>query len=185
MQHLFILMSLFCLGTGHPTGADKEPNAPLVTTQQGPIRGISVDQNVNAFLGIPYAQPPVHSLRFMAPQPLAPVIPTIDHPVRNATAFGPVCYQFHYNSVMGNALIETSGQSEDCLTLNVFVPKRRPCKQNKPMSVFVWSFGGAFGEGGGSMPMFNPTNFVARNKDIIVVTWKYVSSRHSFVLIVC
>jgi carboxylesterase type B len=42
------------------------------------------------------------------------------------------------------------------------------------MPVFVWSYGGAFGEGGGSMPLFNPTQFVAENKDIIVVTWKYV-----------
>ena len=58
--------------------------------------------------------------------------------------------------------------------MNVFVPRQAPSKQRKLMPVFVWSYGGAFGEGGGSMPLFNPTQFVAENKDIIVVTWKYV-----------
>ncbi len=96
-------------------------------------------------------------------------------PVRNATEFGPVCYQFHHRTVMGDVLMETSGQSEDCLTLNVFVPRPHACSENrKPLPVFVWSFGGAFGEGGGSMPLFDPTNFVAENQDIIVVTWKSV-----------
>lgn len=76
---------------------------------------------------------------------------------------------------MGDVLTETSGQSEDCLTLNVFVPRSVACSgSRKPLPVFVWSFGGAFGEGGGSMPLFDPTNFVAENQDIIVVTWKSV-----------
>jgi carboxylesterase type B len=73
---------------------------------------------------------------------------------------------------MGGALVETNGQSEDCLTLNVFVPKTKSCRGGKGLPVFVWSFGGAFGEGGGSMRLFNPTFFVAENQDIIVVTWK-------------
>ena len=150
----------------------------LATTNQGVVRGVSVHKDVNAYLGIPFAQPPIGSLRFMPPQPLTntSLSESRKHTIYNATQFGPVCYQFHYRTVMGDALSETSGQSEDCLTLNIFVPKRShsacaPTK--KPMPVFVWSFGGAFGEGGGSMPMFNPTNFVAENKDIIVVTWKY------------
>lgn len=145
----------------------------IVTTQQGRVRGISVHRSVNAFLGIPYAEPPIGPLRFMAPVALQKTQSPASGPLRDATHFGPVCYQFHYRTVMGDALVETSGQSEDCLSLNVFVPKRKPCNaRNKPMPVYVWSYGGAFGEGGGSMPLFNPTDFVAENGDIIVVTWK-------------
>lgn len=172
MQYLLLFASILSLGTAHPSCPGRPDNL-LATTQQGRVRGTAVSKRVNAFLGIPYAQPPVDSLRFMPPQALAPASPDT---VRNATAFGPVCYQFHYNTVMGDAIVETSGQSEDCLNLNVFVPKRHNGGKPKPMPVFVWSYGGAFGEGGGSMPMFNPTNFVENSKDIIVVTWKYVHS---------
>jgi para-nitrobenzyl esterase len=63
-------------------------------------------------------------------------------------------------------------ESEDCLTLNVFVPRRHGNHQRK-LPVFIWSYGGGFSEGSGSAPLYNPTDFVAENKDIIVVTWKY------------
>lgn len=170
-----VFWQCFAAASRHRFAKDHEV---LATTIQGVVRGISVHKDVNAFLGIPFARPPIGSLRFMPPQPLtdASLSEPGKHIIYNATKFGPVCYQFHYRTVMGDALSETSGQSEDCLTLNIFVPKRSHsacAPRKKPMPVFVWSFGGAFGEGGGSMPMFNPTNFVAENKDIIVVTWKY------------
>ncbi|KAJ6786102.1 hypothetical protein PWT90_10597 [Aphanocladium album] len=144
----------------------------IATTRQGLVRGTSVHPRVNAFLGIPFALPPVGSLRFIPPQPLKDTAScTGNATARDATRFGPVCHQFHYRTVMGDALVETSGQSEDCLTLNVFVPKT--AVRRKRLAVFVWSFGGAFGEGGGSMPLFDPTGFVAESQDIIVVTWNY------------
>lgn len=174
-----VIWQCFAAASRHRFADDHEV---LATTNQGVVRGISVHKDVNAYLGIPFAQPPIGSLRFMPPQPLtnASLSESGKH-IYNATKFGPVCYQFHYRTVMGDALAETSGQSEDCLTLNIFVPKRShsACSpRKKPLPVFVWSFGGAFGEGGGSMPMFNPTNFVAENKDIIVVTWKYDRFAH-------
>ncbi|KAJ3494921.1 hypothetical protein NLG97_g3763 [Lecanicillium saksenae] len=157
---------------GHTS--DNIANAPIATTRQGLVRGSSVHDRVNAFLGIPFALPPVGTLRFMPPQPLEEIESTGNASVRDATKFGPVCHQFHYRTVMGDALVETSGQSEDCLTLNVFVPKTEASSKHcRRLPVFVWSFGGAFGEGGGSMPLFDPTGFVAESQDIIVVTWNY------------
>ncbi|OAA52748.1 carboxylesterase family protein [Beauveria brongniartii RCEF 3172] len=152
---------------------------PIASTRQGLVQGTRVHSRVNAFRGIPFAKAPLASLRFMPPQPLDGQALVRDGPVRDATEFGPVCLQFHYRSVMGDALIETSGQSEDCLTLNIFVPSSVACSAGpKPLlPVFVWSFGGAFGEGGASMPLFDPTNFVAENQDIIVAHKKPGSYR--------
>lgn len=147
----------------------------LITTNQGSVRGTALNDKVTGFLGIPYAEPPVGPLRFRPPQPLecqAPGAPRSRKPL-DATKFGPVCHQFNYRTVLGDTLLSTSGQSEDCLTLNVFVPSRAR-RRNRLLPVFIWSYGGAFGEGGGSTALFNPTGFVADNKDIIVVTWKYV-----------
>jgi triacylglycerol lipase len=66
--------------------------------------------NTDYFLGMPYAQPPVGSLRFHVPLPL-------DSPwtgQRNATEYGPECFGYGLDT-------ESQGNyvSEDCLTLNV------------------------------------------------------------------
>lgn len=170
MKRGFILLLALIGISGQARGQPTGQRVLLASTRQGPVRGIQLHEDVDAFLGVPYAQPPVGSLRFAPPHP--PLNRSSDGQettVFNATAFGPVCHQFHYKTILGAALVETSGQSEDCLTLNVFVPRQRSCKL---LPVFVWSYGGAFGEGGGSMPLFNPTQFVIENKDIIVVTWK-------------
>lgn len=173
-MHLLFALS-FLLTGGFVLGHANEDSgkAIIATTRQGLLRGTSVHDRVNAFLGVPFASPPVGPLRFMPPQPLKDIAPTRNATMRDATKFGPVCHQFHYRTVMGDALVETNGQSEDCLTLNIFVPKTKPGDRHcRRLPVFVWSFGGAFGEGGGSMAFFDPTNFVAESQDIIVVTWK-------------
>jgi carboxylesterase type B len=143
---------------------------PLVQTSQGAFRGAHVDQDVDAFLGIPYAQPPIGRLRFLPAEPMKPEPDSNSSTISDATHFGPVCYQFIHRSVLGDAILPTTEQSEDCLTLNIFRPRNASCHGQLP--VFVWSFGGAFAEGGGSVPLYNPSGFVAENKDIILVTWK-------------
>ncbi|KAL2129923.1 hypothetical protein VTI74DRAFT_7140 [Chaetomium olivicolor] len=148
---------------------------PVAHAKQTTYKGIRINSAVDGYLGIPYAEPPVGQLRFSPPQPVR------QNPSRSlvrATAFGPVCHQFHYKTVLGDNLLETSGQSEDCLTLNIFVSHQR-CR-TKLLPVYVWSYGGAFGEGGGSVPLFDPTGFVENNKDIIVVTWNYRLSIFGF-----
>lgn len=172
MKLAFILSHAFIGMIAHTAAKQNNPNGMIATTNQGPVRGIRAHREVDAFLGIPYAQPPVGKLRFEPPQPHGNRSLTGNGTVFNATRFGPVCYQFHYKTVLGDTLLETSGQSEDCLTLNIFAPRSKSGGRKGQLPVFVWSYGGAFGEGGGSMPLFNPTKFVVENQDIIVVTWK-------------
>ncbi|KAK4095711.1 alpha/beta-hydrolase [Parathielavia hyrcaniae] len=129
-------------------------------TAQATYKRIRGSSAVDAHLGTPYADPPIGQLRFAPPQPIQQIHP---RGMVGATGFGPVCHQFHYRTVLGDNLLETSGQSEDCLTLNIFVPRRRSRKYLLP--VYVWSHRGAF--------VFNPTGFVEANNDIITVTWNY------------
>lgn len=156
-------------GAGTAT-AISPPNRLVAYTQQNEVHGVEISPLVDGFLGVPYSQPPLGDLRFELPQPL-PVADTADRlPRLNATKFGPVCYQFNYRTVVGNLQLPTSGESEDCLTLNIFSPRRR--NKNRLLPVYIWSFGGGFGEGGGSIPLYDPTAFVELNSNIIVVTWK-------------
>ena len=141
-------------------------DGPTAQTKQGLLQGVHVNDKVSGFLGVPFAQPPVNELRFRTP-----LIPCNHTDIFNASSFGPVCWQFHYRNVMGENIIETTPQSEDCLTLNIFVPRRG--EQTKGLPTLLWLYGGAFSEGGGSMAAYDPTNLVASQSDIIVVTANY------------
>ena len=45
--------------------------APIVRTEAGQIDGTTTASGVRAYLGIPYAAPPVRALRWRDPQPVA------------------------------------------------------------------------------------------------------------------
>ncbi|XP_044750776.1 neuroligin-1-like [Coccinella septempunctata] len=108
----------------------------VVETKYGPLRGVMIHIHppVEAFLGVPYATPPVGSLRYMPP-----VTPSQWQNTRLADRFGAVCPQRPPD--IGNrteALLEfprgrllylekllplLANQSEDCLFLNIYVPR--------------------------------------------------------------
>jgi para-nitrobenzyl esterase len=52
--------------------------------------------------------------------------------------------------VLGDNLAPTTPESEDCLSLNIFTPRGQP--KSKLLPVLVWLYGGAFNEGGSSVP---------------------------------
>ena len=143
--------------TKRSVGKTISPNAqdsayPVARTSHGTYRGTQVNDDVNAFLGVPYAQAPVGDLRFRPAAALPSATEDTDV-VINTTQFGPVCWQFHYRTVMLNNTMETTPQSEDCLNLNVFVPRKHLDQTSLP--VLLWAYGGAFSEGGASEPSMN------------------------------
>ncbi|GAA0552934.1 para-nitrobenzyl esterase [Rhizomicrobium palustre] len=128
-------------------------NAHSITIDSGTLAGSETD-GVQRFFGIPYAAAPVGDLRWQAPQPVKPW-----QGIRQATEFGPVCRQ------IVNWIKEP--QSEDCLTLNVWAPKK-PGKY----PVMVWIHGGGFFGGSGSQWGKEGGNSVVK-KDVILVTLNY------------
>ncbi|KAL1964878.1 hypothetical protein VTN77DRAFT_6231 [Rasamsonia byssochlamydoides] len=153
----FLACAWLLLGTFTSPAA----GAPTVTVLNGTYVGRYLpgwDQD--AFLGIPFAQPPVGPLRFRWPQSLN----TFWSGVRNATEYGYSCYQYGSNFSL----------SEDCLTLNVVRPSG--CENTK-LPVLVWIYGGGLSSGSSADPRYNLSGIVqtsqAIGRPIIAVSMNY------------
>lgn len=133
----------------------------LVTDTSGrTYAGFYPSSTVQAFLGIPYAQPPVDSLRWKSTKPLEYAPPGGE--LVDASKFGNSCYQFRYmaftrDPAMGEEIVKWTDiqtqESEDCLSVNIWSPVRRKGKNEKVLlPVMVWIHGGVHQEGGSSIP---------------------------------
>ncbi|CAN8096709.1 unnamed protein product [Discula destructiva] len=106
-------------------------SAPTVNLRNGVLQGAKCPTtNVNSFLGIPYAQPPVDTLRFAPPLPYNQTFASMD-----ATSPSAACIQFN------DGFAESGRQSEDCLFINVWVPANATADSNLPVK--VWLYGGS------------------------------------------
>ncbi|XP_046564552.1 cholinesterase 1-like [Haliotis rubra] len=139
-------------------------DAPEINSTWGYIQGVErtsrEGQPYFGYYGIPYAKPPVGDLRFRKPQP---------HPgvsdIFNATSYGLPCLQ---RSPMLPLNFSFPAMSEDCLTLNVFLPNTTDVSSSVP--VMVWIHGGGFVYGSASL--YEPWQLVTKG-DVIVVTIQY------------
>jgi para-nitrobenzyl esterase len=143
----------------HSSSARAEKNSLTVKTRTGKVMG-KADGAVRAFLGIPYAQPPVGTLRWKPPMAAAKW-----KGVRQATEFGSHCMQ---PTIYNDMIFRDPGISEDCLNLNVWTAA--PNAKAK-LPVMVWIFGGGFVAGGTSEPRQDGTN-LAKN-GVVVVSMNY------------
>jgi para-nitrobenzyl esterase len=135
---------------------------PLVETTQGKVQGTTMDQGkVKAFLGLPYAAPPVGELRWKAPAP-----PALWKGVRAATKFGARCGQW---PIWKDYIFSDDGPSEDCLYLNVYAPASARAAAKLP--VMFWIHGGGYLAGSGSEPRYNGT--VLAEQGVVVVSINY------------
>ncbi len=147
-----------------PSPADAKPEHSVVATDRGPVRGVATPAMV-AFIGIPYAAPPVGDLRWRAPQLHAGW-----HGPLDATAFGSSCPQTA-SPIPGGVV----SASEDCLFLNVYAPikakgNKFPNGPHHRVPVMVWIHGGGL-TSGASNP-YDPGKLVQQG-NVIVVTINY------------
>ena len=150
----FLLLLIGCYSG--PIGSDPSENLSVrqINTKYGSLRGIYVTfspthqtlsshnppislPTIEAYLGVPYATPPIGSLRFMPP-----VTPTHWRGTRLANRLSAVCPQRipHWRLIMTNSteslkrmplqrfeymrkmIPQLKNQSEDCLYLNIYTP---------------------------------------------------------------
>lgn len=171
-----LLLGLLLLQLVHPSEGSDEL---YVSTTSGKIRGVqlpvpdgsesgSASGSVVAFLGIPYARPPLSELRFKPPQAPEPW-----KGVRDATQFASSCFQAVDEVFKGFAGSEmwnpNTALSEDCLYLNVWVPSPRP---REPAPVMVWIYGGGFQTGTASLDVYNG-RFLSHSEGVVVVSMNY------------
>lgn len=106
---------------------------------------------MDVWYGIPYAQPPVGDLRFRHPRP-----PEAWKEVKETTKLPNSCVQIvdtmfpgFQGSEMWNA---NTPKTEDCLYLNVAVPRPHP----RNSAVLVWVYGGGFYSGTSTLDVYDP-----------------------------
>ncbi len=132
---------------------------PRVTTKNGVLEG-KYEQGLCIFLGVPFAQPPVGDLRWVAPQPVKAW-----QGVREAKEYGPNPMQ---EPVFGDMAFGTKKMSEDCLYLNIWSPAKS-ASDNLP--VFIYFNGGGFMAGSGSEPRY--AGDALAHEGIIAITANY------------
>src|SRR5689334_5651303 len=118
--------------------------AAPIPVDGGSVEGIILPSGIRAWLGVPFAAPPVRELRWKAPQPVVPW-----RGVLHAERAAPMCLQTLRSRKM-NHYFGNEATSEDCLYLNIWAPAR-----GTRLPVIVWIYGGGFNVGSASMANYS------------------------------
>ncbi|HEY3742803.1 MAG TPA: carboxylesterase family protein [Bryobacteraceae bacterium] len=141
--------------------ASLSPEHLRVHVDGGVVEGTAgTKPGIRVFKGIPYAAPPVGTLRWKEPQPVVKW-----SGVRMADHFGPRCMQAPIYSDM---IFRDTGNREDCLQLNVWTPAKSPSDR---LPVMLWIHGGGFQAGASSEP--RQDGEVLATKGVIIVSINY------------
>jgi para-nitrobenzyl esterase len=137
----------------------------------GGVVGFAADHETHAWLGIPYARPPVGELRWRAPRSTDAWADTFD-----ALAFGPPCVQLA-SSIGGVPSDDPDGfaGSEDCLYLNVWAPRRDSewlASEEPRWPVMVWIHGGGNRTGHSGSAIYDGAR-LAGTENVVVVSFNY------------
>jgi para-nitrobenzyl esterase len=143
----------------YPVAAGAGYSAMQVKLPVGVLEGIHSGPNLGevAFLGVPFADPPVGERRWMPPQPVRPWTGT-----REAKHFGPACPQ------LPAKWLQSIPWDEDCLYLNLWTP--RLAAVAKPLPVVVYFHGGSNTAGYSQM---TPLGSTLSRLGVLVVSANY------------
>ncbi|MFM8518193.1 MAG: carboxylesterase family protein, partial [Nevskiaceae bacterium] len=161
-----------CLGAVSSSGESRTPEVQL--TGERLIGRESPSAGIHAFLGVPFAEPPVGPLRWQAP---------VDYlgrgGVRRAQQFAPACLQTPRILDWYRGMAERFGASrsvfkdldtsEDCLYLNVWAPAARP-KKLAPVMVFI--HGGSNRSGWSFEPNYHGHRLAAEGAVVVTLAYR-------------
>ena len=161
-------IGLFGCAPSQPEAPVPDPSSHRVTLS-GAVVGFQGHYGSHVWLGIPFATPPVGTLRWQSAEPATPWTET-----RQALNFGPPCTQLA--SRFGGVTTARPGTpvgSEDCLYLNVYAPRFAEAdvpSANARLPVMLWIHGG--GNTIGQAAFYDGGNLAA-TRNVIVVTTNY------------
>ncbi|KAJ3652656.1 hypothetical protein Zmor_018603 [Zophobas morio] len=144
--------AILVLQTGYLLG---DPTVQLPNGQISGFQTTTLENNaLYAFLGIPYAAPPVGDLRFKAPQPAADWDGALE-----TKKYSKTCFQVSSNN---------DNESEDCLYINVFTPELPSEDNDVSLPVMLYIHGGGFVGGSGGI---SPDLFI--NNGVVIASINY------------
>ena len=129
----------------------------IVQTKSGKIQGY-LENGIEIYKGIPYAEAPIGDLRFREPRPKKPW-----EDLRDCTQFGTIAPQHQPD----DPKIQLP-EDEDCLYLNIWTP----CSDEKRRPVMVWIHGGGFIIGTGARPRSDGARLAAYG-NVVFVSFNY------------
>ena len=171
----FVLPPCFVCESSLAAGSQSKPLAVEVQVEGDRLVGQqSPTVGINAFLGVPFAEPPVGPLRWQAP---------VDYrgrgEVRRADRFAPACMQSPrilewYRGMAerfgsSRSVFEDLDTSEDCLYLNVWAPAARPAK---PLPVMVFVHGGSNRSGWSFEPNYHGHRLAAEGAVVVSIAYR-------------
>ncbi|XP_054166232.1 cholinesterase-like [Oppia nitens] len=151
---------------------DSSKSSLDVITSSGVVRGQTLhilNKNVNQYLNIPFAEPPVGRLRFAKPEPLK--VPKTD--IIDGTKLGNSCIQSTepgFEEIFGGLAL-----NEDCLVLNVWSPNGNNANtgdNNQLKPVMFWIYGGGLSMGSIFQNIYN-ASALAASGDVVIVAANY------------
>ncbi|TYJ55469.1 hypothetical protein B9479_003859 [Cryptococcus floricola] len=151
--------SLLMRHNGTASSGAPAPSATIYpdSSQGQPIEIVGTtytDFKTDAFLGIPFAKPPINDLRFSPPESY--VYNTTSYAAQTSPS---ACMQ----DISSTSSIYGAQISEDCLFLNVFTPDGINTT-NEQYPVMVWVYGGAFTAGG--VAPYNASRMIAYGQQL-------------------
>lgn len=145
LKALICCTALALFAAGAQAGVMNPIPSDPITIETGKLSGTLLDSGVKAYLGVPFAAPPVRELRWRDPQPVRPW-----KGVYHADRMAPECIQVLRRKNLNHYFGEEA-TSEDCLYLNVWAPASAKAGAKLPVVVFIYGGGFTLGSSGNAM----------------------------------
>ena len=154
-------------------GCEVESGPPTVQLGATVVTGVTEANGIAAFLGLPFAEPPISERRWARPVPWQPDGQSID-----ASSFAPACMQTYsgvnwYRGMMARVGIDPSlmvapEYSEDCLYLNVWTD----LEAEEPLPVMIYIHGGRNTGGWSYEPNYHGEQLARQGMVVVSVAYR-------------
>ena len=154
-------------------GCGAELDSPSVQLGDTTVNGVYETNGIAAFLGLPFAEPPVGERRWARPVPWQPDGQSID-----ASTFAPACMQTDsgvewYRGMMARVGIDPNlmvapEYSEDCLYLNVWTD----LEAEEPLPVMIYIHGGGNTGGWSYEPNYHGEQLAQQGMVVVSVAYR-------------